>query len=288
VKNNKRLKSFLELIVLVLLVVLSLYFIDKIPALDFPKPESTVGKVTMFTGIFLIALLMLGLHELGHLLTGLAQGFRFAIFVVGPLGVKREEEKIKWYFNTNLGHFGGIAATTPINIDPANAQKFARVIIAGPLTSLLGGIVLVGLSTLLDTPWNIIIFTGGLVSLMLFLATTIPSKTGPFFTDRKRYQRLTRPGKAQQVELATLRIMGQYAQDESYQNVDPADINILLEDEEPFMRYSGWFNKLYQQLEQDIEPPAEDWDSFRKTGKLLSKSMVTAMEKELEKARKQG
>jgi len=242
----------------------------------------------MFTGIFLIALLMLGLHELGHLLTGLAQGFRFAIFVVGPLGVKREEEKIKWYFNTNLGHFGGIAATTPINIDPANAQKFARVIIAGPLTSLLGGIVLVGLSTLLDTPWNIIIFTGGLVSLMLFLATTIPSKTGPFFTDRKRYQRLTRPGKAQQVELATLRIMGQYAQDESYQNVDPADINILLEDEEPFMRYSGWFNKLYQQLEQDIEPPAEDWDSFRKTGKLLSKSMVTAMEKELEKARKQG
>ena len=80
--------------------------------------------------------------------------------------------------------------------------------------------------------------------------------------------------------------MGQYAQDNSYQNVDPADINILLEDEEPFMQYFGWFNKLYQQLEQGTEPSSEDWDSFRKTGELLSKSMVTAMEKELEKARK--
>ena len=54
------------------------------------------------------------------------------------------------------------------------------------------------------------------------------------------------------------------------------------------MRYFGWFNRLYKQLEQGIEPSSEDWDSFRETGELLSKSMVTAMEKELEKARKQG
>ena len=123
---------------------------------------------------------------------------------------------------------------------------------------------------------------------MLFLATTIPSKTGAFFTDRKRYQRLTRPGKAQRVELAVLSIMGQYAQDDSYENIDAADIKVLLEDEEPFMRYFGWFTKLYQQMEQGIEPSSEDWGSFRETGELLSKSMVTAMEKELEKARKQG
>lgn len=52
------------------------------------------------------------------------------------------------------------------------------------------------------------------------------------------------------------------------------------------MRCFGWFNRLYKQMEQGIEPPTEDWDSFRKTGELLSKSMVTVMEKELEKARK--
>jgi Zn-dependent protease len=284
-KNNDRLKGIAELVILVLVILLVLYLIEKIPAFDFPKPESTSAKIVTFTGIFIMALLMLGLHELGHLLTGLAQGFRFALFVVGPLGVKLEDEKIKWYLNTNLGHYGGIAATTPANNEPRNAKKFARVIIAGPLISLLGGVILLGLSTLLETPWNIIIAAGGLISFALFLATTIPSKTGPLFTDRKRYQRLTRPGKAQQVELATLRIMGQYAQDDSYQNVDPEDINILIEDEEPLTRYFGWFNKLYQQMEQGIEPDAEDWDSFRKTGELLSKSMVTAMEKELEKAR---
>lgn len=287
-KNHSRFKSFIELTILVLLVFLFIYFIEQIPAFDFPKPASTSAKIVTFIGIFIMALLMLGLHELGHLLTGLAQGFRFALFVIGPLGVKREDEKIKWYLNTNLGHYGGIAATTPVNNDPINARKFARIIIAGPLTSLLGGVLLLGVSTFLGTPWGVIIFSGGLISLALSLATTVPSKTGAFFTDRKRYQRLTRPGKAQQVELATLRIMGQYAQDDSYANVDPADIQILLEDEEPFMRYFGWFNRLYKQIEQGIEPSPEDWDSFRKTGELLSKSMVTAMEKELEKARKQG
>ena len=49
------------------------------------------------------------------------------------------------------------------------------------------------------------------------------------------------------------------------------------------MRYFGWFNKRYQQLEQGIKPISEDWNSFRKTGELLPKSMVIAMEIELEK-----
>lgn len=285
-EKNEKLNSALELVVLVGAVLLMLYVIKEIPAFDFTKPDSPAEKSLTLGGIIVMALLMLGLHELGHLLTGMAQGFQFLLFVVGPLGIKREEDKIVWYFNKNLGHYGGLAATTPVKNDPANAQKFARVLLAGPLISLLGGLLLLWLSTLLATPWNVIVFTGGAVSLALFLATTIPSKTGIFYTDRKRYQRLIRPGKAQEVELAILRIMGQFAQDNSYQNVNPDDIEILIEDEEPLTQYFGWFNKLYQTLEQGKEPSPEEWGSFQIAGSSMSKSMKTAMEKELEKARK--
>ena len=40
-----------------------------------------------------MAFVVLGVHELGHLIAGLVQGFRFELFVVGPLGIRREEEK---------------------------------------------------------------------------------------------------------------------------------------------------------------------------------------------------
>ena len=138
---------------------------------------------------------VLGVHEMGHLLIGLQQGFRFQLFVVGPLGIKREEERVKVYFNTNIGYYGGLAATTPVGDHPDNAKKFARILIAGPLASLLLALLFFGLAPLIGRPFGILFFIGSAISMAIFFATTIPSQTGMFFTDRKRYQRLITPGK---------------------------------------------------------------------------------------------
>ncbi|PSR08444.1 MAG: hypothetical protein C7N36_22060 [Bacteroidetes bacterium] len=235
-----------------------------------------------------MGIVALGLHELGHLLAGLGQGFQFQLFVVGPLGIKREDDRIKVYLNKDLGAFGGMAATSPVTDDPANARKFARLILAGPLASVVFGGLLLGASLLVPTPFNILLFTGGAISLAVFLATTIPSQTGMFFTDRKRYQRLTTPGKDQEVELALLRIMGRYAQDNSYRNVALQDIETMAADDLPFIQFFGLFNLLAWQQEMRGTMDAATQEQYQALAPEMPKAMVAGLDKELERMRGEG
>ena len=85
---------------------------------------------------------VLSFHELGHLIAGIIQGFRFELFVVGPLGIKREKGKIKIYLNKNIQYYGGVAATLPIDASPENGKKFANLLLAGPIASILLSIIL--------------------------------------------------------------------------------------------------------------------------------------------------
>ena len=172
------------------------------------KPETNVEYWILIIGTILMIFVVLGVHELGHLLTGLMQGFTFQLFVVGPLGIKREAEKIKVYFNTNLGFYGGLAATTPTGDHPDNAKKFARILIAGPIASLLLALLCFGVAPYVVRPFGGLLYVGSAISMAIFFATTVPSQTGMFFTDRKRYQRLITPGKTKEIEIALLRIMG--------------------------------------------------------------------------------
>jgi hypothetical protein len=67
--------------------------------------------------------------------------------------------------------------------------------LAGPITSLLFGLLCFLLVIPLGKPSGITVFTGEAISLGIFIDAMIPSKPGMFFTDRKRYQRLVNLGK---------------------------------------------------------------------------------------------
>ena len=237
----------------------------------------------MIVGIILMAFAVLAVHELGHLIIGLQQGFRFELFVVGPLGIKRENDKVKIYLNKNLGYYGGVAATSPIDDSPENAKKFAKILLAGPITSLVFAIVSFLLAYFIGNPLGKLFFSGGAISIAIFLATTVPSKTGMFFTDRKRYQRLSTPGKDQDVELAMLRIMGGFSKNNSYKNIDQNDISILVSDELPFIKFYGLFNLVCQQLENNKIVDEEVLEQYENCSKKMSKSIVSAFNKEIEK-----
>ncbi len=237
-------------------------------------------------GIILMAFVVLAVHELGHLIVGLQQGFRFELFVVGPFGIKRENDKVKVYLNKNLGYYGGVAATSPINDSPENAKKFAKILLAGPVTSILFAIVSFLLAYLIGKPLGILFFSGGAISIAIFLATTVPSRTGMFFTDRKRYQRLSTPGKDQEVELAMLRIMGKFSNDNNYKNIDKNDIDILISDELPFIKFYGLFNLICMQLENNKVVEEEVLEQYETTSKEMSKSLIKVFNKEIEKYEK--
>ena len=246
-------------------------------------PVAQADKYVIIAGVLMMTMVVLAVHELGHLVAGIYQGFRFELFVVGPLGVKRENNQVKIYLNKNLGYYGGVAASSPIDDHPDNARKFANVLLAGPIASVLFAVVCYLIAVMLDIPWSIIFYAGSASSIAIFLATMLPSKTGMFFTDRKRYQRLMKPGKDQEVELAMLRILGKFSKDQSYKNIDPADIDILVADRHNFIRFYGLFNLICTQLENTGVVESSVTTAYETTALKMSKSIVDVFNGEIVK-----
>jgi hypothetical protein len=217
------------------------------------KPKSPFDKAVTLIGIPFVIVMVLAVHEVGHLLVGLRHGFRFELFVVGSFGFRRDKNRVQFFWNRNIGYYGGIAATLPVDNDPDNIKKLARVVIAGPIASLLFAAVCFGIGLLLHGPIAFLFLTSAVVSLGIVLATTIPSKSGIFFSDRKRFQRLIHPGKAQNVEVALLNITGIFNRDESYRNIEKSDIEIVMSDDDPNIRHYGLFNMMCYEVEVERE-----------------------------------
>jgi len=246
------------------------------------RPSSISGKILMNVGIFLIIFVALGAHELGHLVMGLKNGFRFELFVVGFLGVKRNEQKIELYFNTDFNYFGGVALTSPTKEDEKNAIKFAQVILAGPIASILFAVFCIILTPIIGGAFGVVLYVGSLISLGLFIVTTLPSRTGMFFTDRKRYQRLVKPGKDQQIELAIIRIMGRLSSDKSYKNIDEKDLTLLISDDLPFFKFYGLFNLICYQLEMNKVAEEEVLNEYELLSGKMPKKLKASFDKEIE------
>jgi len=247
------------------------------------KPDTKKEDFITIIGIIIIMHMVLFMHELGHLIVGLIQGFKFELFVVGLLGIKKDGQKIKLYLNKNLGYYGGIVGTSPVDDSSENAKKFARILLAGPITSIFFGIVCLIISIYIGRPLGMIFYVGGISSMVIFFATTIPSKAGMFFTDRKRYQRLVTPGKDQEVELAMLNIMGKFSKDNSYKKINKEEIEILISDDLTLIKYFGLYNMICWQLEHRGEVEKELKTKYESVSRQVPKNLVKTFNKEIEK-----
>jgi hypothetical protein len=208
-------------------------------------------------GIILMMILILVIHEAGHLIMGLLMGFKFQLFVVTFLGIRKDEEgPIKIYFNKDLNMFGGAASTVPTEDDSGNARKFALTVIAGPLFSLLFAGVFLLFALYSIQPFKVILISGAFFSLIIFLATTLPSKTGIFYTDRKRFQRLISKGKSRQVELALLKAIGLQMSGKSITNLEMSEIEAMKSDDSPILKYTGfYYEHQYWKIKDPIKLP---------------------------------
>lgn len=127
------------------------------------------------------------LHELGHLIGGWLVGFRFTLFIAGPLKIVREGEAIRVHLNKDLSLYGGLAGAMPRD-DRDLRRRMAVMVAAGPLTSLLLGIVSLGVAAWagVSEAWGVFAFfwgVFGLLNLALCVVTLIPGKTSGFDTD---------------------------------------------------------------------------------------------------------
>lgn len=205
-------------------------------------PGDKPGPVLYFSLVLLALLTALAVHELGHLVAGLLGGFRFELFVVGLLGVKRTPAGIRVFLNRDVGLMGGVAATVPVTEDPGNRRKFAWVLLSGPLASLLLSLVAAVLfaastSGAARSYWLVTAFG----SAAVLLATTLPRKSGLFFTDRARFQRLMGQGRAAEAEVALLSILTRQAMNGGAKNIPLDQARLLQTDDDATMRFWGTY-----------------------------------------------
>ncbi len=239
--NSKTFKdSLIGLLLGMAIMLIAYYLIPKETILKL-FPKSPVETIVFISSVILCPFIAILLHELGHLLAGLVQGFKLQLFVVAFLGIKRVDDKVVFYFNKDLQFFGGIAATSPQKITNFLKKQFAYILIAGPLSSLVFGLIFLFLFKTTDSIFNSSIGIIGIISSGLFLATTLPSKSGVFFTDRKRMQRLLDKGRVGEIEYSFLKTTSQLLIDTNYKNISLEDLKTIQSDEEPIIQFWGYY-----------------------------------------------
>lgn len=239
--KSKTLKDSLIGLFLGMGIMLGAYYL--IPKESILKlfPNSPIESVVFFSSVILCPIFAIFLHELGHLMAGLIQGFKLQLFVVAFLGIKREDDKVKFYFNKELQFFGGIAATSPQKITDNLKKQFAYILIAGPLSSLIFGALFLFLNSITNSIFNSSLGITGIISSGLFLATTLPTKSGVFFTDRKRMQRLLDKGRIGDIEYSFLKTTSQLLIDSHYKNISIEDLKLIQSDKEPIIQFWGHY-----------------------------------------------
>ncbi|GAB2543235.1 hypothetical protein GCM10027085_38160 [Spirosoma aerophilum] len=235
---------------------------------------------TKLVSVLVAAWAALLVHELGHLLTGLALNFRFYILVVGPLGIRRnpDTDRVEWYLNRDAGLYGGVAGTVPLITSDSLRTKFAAIVAAGPIVSFLMAVWTLWLGYVGANALTADSSAGariavcfslvfGVFSGMFFLVTTIPGRTGPFFTDRARFFRLIGGGHPAAVEQATLELLVHSQSGQPYATINEAQIALLLNEPETSLRLFAHIMAYYSHL--DRQETTEAFDHLKKAEALL-------------------
>ena len=160
-------------------------------------------------------------HEGGHVVAGLIQGWKFEILVVGPLKLYRDEkdDKVKLGIEKNLVLWGGIGGSIPREESEDNLKKFARVLLAGPVASLV-----MGLLCSISLFFHVSIFNAMMtfVPIAMGIACLLPNaKTGILYTDGGRFLRIVKGGRtlAEEKAIFDATFHGSFHPDSRYDEV---------------------------------------------------------------------
>lgn len=133
-------------------------------------------------------------HEGGHVVAGLIQRWKFLVIVIGPIKIYRDEttDKIRLGLERNPALWGGYGGTMPKTRADAKIEVFGKILLAGPLASVIFG-ALIGLLMIAGRPLFFVFLAP--VSIGMGIACLIPGvKTGILYNDGSRYMRIKKGG----------------------------------------------------------------------------------------------
>lgn len=180
-------------------------------------------------------------HELGHIVVGLTNGWKFLFLVVGPLGIKADKNgKIVFYFEKRAIMWGGVGAALPQRVDEKNIKIWSKVLLGGPLASIIMGIVFLpfGIATK-----NIMLLFLGAMPFAMGIACILPFpiKTGILYSDGARLARLHKGGQEADEETALFKLTENQAAGGSIKDIDLNSIHSLVKSKDAAIRYYGYY-----------------------------------------------
>lgn len=188
-----------------------------------------------------LMLIVLGVHEIGHLIGGLSQGMRFLLLIVGPFGWHASVAGPRFEWNTNVALMGGLAATLPTETGASLRRQLLVMIAGGPLASLLLAIFAVAAIAYVDPRIAAYCLIVAATSFGIFLVTLIPTRAGGFMSDGMQLIDVWRGGTAVVERSALMRIIAQSIDGVRPRDWDPESLAELsrADSEDPTRRTGG-------------------------------------------------
>jgi len=164
----------------------------------FSKP----GVFEMIINLFGAFLLVILIHELGHIIGGKLAGYSFFMLTVGPFMWVREQGQVLWRWNLSLNTFGGLTLMAP-TAEQSKSRGMALYILGGPIAGFClfvfsaVSILLINLLQPGHIIWMHISFFLMIVAIMALLTTIsslLPLSTRGIATDGGQFRDLVRGG----------------------------------------------------------------------------------------------
>lgn len=205
--------------------------------LDEAKKIITVWDILAMPVLIIV---VLGMHEIGHLIGGISRGMRFLLLIVGPFGWHASVSGVRFEWNTNVALMGGLAATLPTAVGPNLRRQLLTMIASGPLASLLLSILAIALASFTDLRLTAYLTFVAVTSVGIFMVTLIPTNAGGFMSDGMQFIDVIRGGNAVIERSALMQIFAQSLNGVRPRDWDTSAMDALskIESEDP-LRHSG-------------------------------------------------
>lgn len=231
-------------------------------------------------------LLVIGIHELGHLLAGWSQKFEFRYFSVGPILFEKELDQIRFKWNKNFNTFGGFVISLPTDQERLT-QRFAVFTAGGPLASIVWGLLLLLLltsesfnqSTVSGYFLHAFLLMNCIITFCIGLVTLIPMHTEGFTSDGGRLLNLLRGGPVAQLEATLLQYitLATAGIRPALHNPQPLLDAIALPIDSPMKPYlHGMLYQHYQDV-NDLEKAAIHLDAYLQGAEKIPKGYVATL-----------
>ncbi len=205
------------------------------------------------------------IHELGHVICGMLHKWKFYTLVVGPLKLYRENlnSKVKLGIEKNPALWGGYGGAVPEKFTDNELKIFSRVLLAGPIASIVLGVVSI---TIMILTKNELAMMVGFIALGEGIMCILPMKlqTGILYNDGTRFLRIVRGGQTAAEEKAMYYLALDDLINGQAEIYDEEMVANLVSSEDPSYKYYGLY-LLYHNAES-----REDKDEMENIRKEMS------------------